>query len=351
MNRTVAFRTGLAAFGFLLGAALVASLPRLGLAQTTNAPASAPPSDSPAGRLAAMEARLPPWQRGDNNGATNRGFVFTVPPVDVLADFHGSTDAPALVLYASGNYYFAMGPLVEAFGEAYPQYRGKVYYETLPPGLLLKQMAAGGTVTVGNMSWTVKPDVLLAELKASQRLEKEGKLTGEIAAFATNDLAIMVPAGNPGHVARLADLARPDLAIAMPNPEFEGVAQQIRASLVQAGGEALADAVYVAKVKSGMTALTRIHHRQTPLLLMQGLVQAGVTWTSEAIFQEQAGHPIGHVAIPATQNTRAIYSGAEVPNAPHPQAAKDWLQFIRSATAFAVLQRYGFQPFRAETGQ
>ncbi|MDT7953542.1 MAG: substrate-binding domain-containing protein [Acetobacteraceae bacterium] len=311
---------------------------------------AAPPADSPAGRLAAMEAQSLPWQGGRNNGAAEQGFVFTVPPVDALADFHGSTNDPALVLYASGNYYFAMGPLVAAFGNAYPRYRNKVYFETLPPGLLLKQIAAGGMVTVGNMSWTVKPDVLLAELGASQRLERDGKLTGDIVAFATNDLTIMVPAGNPGHVASLADLARPDLAVSMPNPQFEGVAQQIRASLAKAGGEQLADAVYSAKVRTGMTVLTRIHHRQTPLLMMQGLVQAGVTWTSEAIFQEQAGHPISHVAIPAAQNTRAIYSAAELPGAPHPEAARDWLKFIRSDAAFAILARYGFQRY-AGAGQ
>ncbi len=340
MNRRIDPPALLAAL--LLAAVAIAGMRGPALAQTL------PPANSPAGRLAAMERQLPPWQKGDNNSATNRGFVFTVPPVDVLADFHGSTDDPALVLYASGNYYFAMGQLVEAFGQAHPQYRGRVYYQTLPPGLLLKQMAAGGTVTVGNMSWTVKPDVLLAELKASERLKQEGRLVGEIAAFATNDLAIMSPAGNPGHVGGLADLGRPDLGIVMPNPQFEGVAQQIRASLEKAGGKTLADAVYVDKVKTGMTALTRIHHRQSPLLLMQGVAEAGVTWTSEAIFQEQAGHPIAHVPIPEAQNTRAIYTAAEVPKAPHPEAAKDWLQFIRSAQAFAVLKRYGFQRYGSD---
>ena len=45
-------------------------------------------------------------------------------PADVLADFLGSIDRPGLVLYVSGNYFFAMTGLVETFGNAYPQYRG-----------------------------------------------------------------------------------------------------------------------------------------------------------------------------------------------------------------------------------
>src|SRR5262249_36146808 len=54
--------------------------------------------------------------------------------------------------------------------------RGRIYYETLPPGLLLKQMDAGGTVTSGNMTWTIKPDVFLAERVASNDLVQQKRL-------------------------------------------------------------------------------------------------------------------------------------------------------------------------------
>ena len=321
------------------------------LAAALASPASsqpAPGSSTPSGRLRAMEALYPPWQHGANNDAADRGFEFTVAPVDVLADFHGSIDHPDLVLYVSGNYFFAVRGVVDAFGDAYPRYRGHVYYETLPPGLLLKQMDAGGTVTSGNMTWTAKPDVFMAELTASNELVRRGKLAAPAVAFATNDLTIMVPAGNPARVAGLADLGRAGLVLAMPNPQFEGVATQIRASLVKAGGEALAEAIYDAKVKSGETILTRIHHRQTPLFLMQHLVEAGVTWKSEAIFQEEVGNPIGHVDIPVADNTLAVYSAAMVPDAPHAEAAHAWLDFIRSDVAFKVFERYGFKRYDAK---
>jgi molybdate transport system substrate-binding protein len=344
----------------LLAAALVS------LASAQPAPGLAPPAAStvqpslpdpslpdlslqgpatPSGRLRAMEAQYPPWQRGENNDAVDRGLEFTVAPVDVLSDFHGSIDHPDLVLYVSGNYFFAVRGVVDAFGEAYPRYRGNVYYETLPPGLLIKQMEAGGRVTSGNMTWTAKPDVFMAELSASNELVGRGKLLAPVVAFATNDLTIMVPAGNPAHIRGLADLDRAGLALAMPNPQFEGVARQIRASLVKAGGEALAEAVYGAKVRNGESILTRIHHRQTPLFLMQGLAQSGVTWRSEAIFQEKIGNPIGHVDIPADQNTLAVYSAALVPDAPHPEAARAWLDFIKSDAAFAVFERFGFKRY------
>jgi molybdate transport system substrate-binding protein len=145
-------------------------LERLALAILVAGAAGAATAQTPAERLNAMQAIMPPWQHGDGSETTARGLEFTVPPVDVLADFHGSLDNPQLVLFASGNYFFALG---RAVGRAYPQYRGRVLYETLPPVLLIKQIEAGGTVTTGNMTFTVKPDVYLAERTASEELRAD----------------------------------------------------------------------------------------------------------------------------------------------------------------------------------
>jgi len=289
---------------------------------------------------------FPPWQHGANNDARDRGLAFTVPEIDDLADFHGSVNDPKLVLYVGGNYYFAMAPLVAAFEKANPEYAGRLYWETIPPGRLAEQIRAGGTITSGNMTWTVKADAYFAGLAGVKKLVAEGLLVGPAVPYATNTLTIMVPQGNPAGIKGLADLARPDVKLAMPNPAYEGIARQIKAALLRAGGEALEKAVYDTKVHDGSTTLTQIHHRQTPLWLMQGRVQAGVTWQSEALFQEQAGHPITHVEIPASQNSTAIYAGAMVKGAAHPAAAKAWLDFIRSPEALAIFARYGFKPYK-----
>ncbi|MCX7320689.1 MAG: substrate-binding domain-containing protein [Hyphomicrobiales bacterium] len=289
---------------------------------------------------------FPPWQKGENNDAVNRGFEFTVPEVNSLADFHGDITQPRLVLYVGGNYFFAMAPLIKAFEQQHAEYRGKIYWETIPPGLLVKQMKAGGTVTSGNMTWTAKPDAYFAGLGKVKQLIDEGLLVGPPVPYVTNTLTIMVPKGNPAKVEGLADLGKPTIRLAMPNPEFEGIARQIKSSLQKAGGDSLASEVYEKKVGNGSAVLTYIHHRQTPLFLIQGLVDAGVTWQSEAIFQEQVGHPISHVDIPESQNTTAIYAGAEVRDAPHPDAARAWLAFTRSDAAYEIFSRYGFKRYK-----
>jgi len=304
------------------------------------------------GALAQGSAKLrpnfaPPWQGGANNDieASQRGLEFTVPDADNLADFHGSPMDPKLALFVGGNYYFAMAQLVEKFEQLHPEFKGRVYWETIPPGLLARQIKTGGTITVGNMTWTVKPDAYFAGYAKVKQHIAEGMLDAPAVPYATNTLTIMVPKGNPARVKSLADLGKPNLKLVMPNPAFEGIARQIKAALAKAGGKALVKMVYETKVASGETVLTHIHHRQTPLYLMRGQAQAGVTWQSEAMFQEKAGHPIENVDIPAATNVTAIYAGAVVKGAPHPKAAKMWLDFIRSPDSLKIFESYGFKPY------
>ena len=292
------------------------------------------------------EHTLPPWQGGSNNDALERGLSFTVPEIDVLADFHGDLTDPKLIIFFGGNYYFATKDLVLTFEAAHPEFKGRIFWETIPPGRLMEQIENGGRITVGNMTWTAKADVYFAGLRKIQESIDKGVLVAPAVPYVTNNLTIMVGKGNPRQIAGLADLAKPDIRLAMPNPAYEGIGRQIKAALGNAGGEALVAAVYEGKVKDGSTYLTQIHHRQTPLAIMQGCADAGVTWQSEAIFQEQVGNPIEHVAIPDKINVTATYAGAQVKGAAHAQAAQQWLDFIRSPEALAIFARYGFKPYR-----
>ena len=165
---------------------------------------------------------------------------------------------PKLSLFVGGNYFFAMAPLVSKFEELHPEFKGRIYWETIPPGLLVKQIENGGAITAGNMTWTVKADAYFAGYNKVKQLVSDGLLTGPAVPYVTNTLTIMIPKANPAHIAGLADLGKPDVRLAMPNPEFEGIARQIKASLIKAGGDALAKAVYEDKVKSG-TALSDPH--------------------------------------------------------------------------------------------
>lgn len=290
---------------------------------------------------------MPPWSKGENSPADQKGYIFRVPDVDNVPDLHGNPAGARLVLFIGGNQFFVLPQLVKAFERQHPDLKGHIYYETLPPGILRRQIAADNTLTLGNLTITAKPDVYEAGLRVLNQMQKDGQVEN-VAAYATNDLAIMVRAGNPKQVKSLRDLGRPDLRLSMPNPEWEGVARQIIASLKKAGGEGLAQTVYRDKVTSGTTLLTEIHHRQTPMRILSGAADAGVTWSSEVRFQQSIGNPIAGVAIPAEQNTNAIYAAGVMKTAPHRSAAEQWVKFLQSSEAQSIYHQFGFRSLKGK---
>jgi len=66
-------------------------------------------------------------------------------------------DRADLVLFVAGNQFMVMEELINVFQERFPAIEN-IYYETLPPGLELKQILAGGAVFQDRVI-DVRPDV------------------------------------------------------------------------------------------------------------------------------------------------------------------------------------------------
>lgn len=287
---------------------------------------------------AAQQDYLPPW-----NPPPTGGVSFAVPPFDAIADLHGDIVDPQLTVFFAGNQFMVVHDLVEAFKQGHPQYQ-RVFVETLPPGILAKQIETGSLV-MGNLRIALKPDIFTNGKSSIAELQKQHGWFAETVDYARNPLAILVAKGNPKHVEGLKDLGRADVRVSMPNPQWEGIAKQIEASYRKAGGDALDRTIMDSKVKDGSTYLTRIHHRESPLRVLQGESDVAPVWSTEAYFQQQILHrPVETIAIPVEQNVTATYTAARMKDAPHEQAARDFLAFMASAEAQSIYRKYGFQP-------
>ncbi len=75
---------------------------------------------------------------------------FPVIPSDRADDIHHLPYAERadLVLFMAGNQFMVMEQLITLFQSEYPQVK-RIFYETLPPGLELKQILAGGAIFKG----------------------------------------------------------------------------------------------------------------------------------------------------------------------------------------------------------
>lgn len=281
----------------------------------------------------AQEHRFdPPW-----NTPPESNVQFTVPGVDNVPDLYGDINHPQLVVFFAGNQFMCIGDLITAFKMQYPQYQ-RVFAETLPPGILAKQIMFG-SIVIGNMRISLKPDVYTA---GKSRIGKMLEYFSNTEPYAYNRLAIMVHKGNPKNIKDIRDLGRANVRVSMPNPKWEGIGKRIVEAYVKAGGEKLKKMIMDTKVKNGTTFLTQIHHRQTPMRIMYNQSDAAPVWYTEAFYQKNIGHPTDIVEIKDGENISATYVAGQLKNAPHQEAAKDFMDFLVSPTARAIYKKYGF---------
>lgn len=72
---------------------------------------------------------------------------FPVIPPDRADDLHNLeiADSSDLVLFMAGNQFMAIEEIISDFQKKYPEVK-RIFYETIPPGIELKQILAGGAL-------------------------------------------------------------------------------------------------------------------------------------------------------------------------------------------------------------
>jgi ABC-type molybdate transport system substrate-binding protein len=274
------------------------------------------------------------------------GVSFNVCGVDNVLDLHGDVVDPDLTVFFSGNQFMMVPELVRAFQGIFPKYQ-RIYFETLPPGILEKQIRAGALV-MGNLRIQLEPDVLTCGEPRIRRLNETEEWFDELTPYLRNRLVLMVREGNPKRVQSWQDLGRDDVRVSMPDPQIEGIGEEILKILVRIGGDGLVHRVMDQKVAKGTTSITQIHHRQTPLKILHDTADVGPAWLPEAALQKQIGNPIDMVELSGEANGMSVAVAAKFRDAPHPQAAKDFLVFLRSSEAQRIYGKFGFLPIRQE---
>lgn len=277
----------------------------------------------------------------------NKDDLPVIPP-DRTEDLHGLEIAEAadLVLFMAGNQFMVMKEIVSAFQSQYPEIK-KIFYETLPPGLELKQILAKGA-RLRDRVLSVYPDIYSSvNREAMQLLEKQGHIRQkDYRLYLHNRLTLMVPRGNPAKVKSVRDLGRSDVRISQPDPENEDIAHHIMDMYRQAGGEVLVDRIMAEKRAEGTTIFTIVHHRETPLRIEKKTVDAGPVWATEAVHAQttQLAFDVIEPGAGLDQRDKINYYICTLQNASHPQNAQRFLNFILSPKGQKIYQKYGFLP-------
>lgn len=251
-----------------------------------------------------------------------------------------------LNLFMAGNQFMVMAELLAAFQRRYPRIR-RIYYQTLPPGLQLRQILADGAIFQGKRL-NVRPDIYASvNQQAMDRLEAAGRIgPGGYHLYLHNRLTLMVPAGNPARISSVLDLGRDAVRISQPDPQNEHIAFHIQEMYRAAGGEALVHRIMEEKRAEATAIFTVVHHRETPLRLQKKTVDVGPVWATEAQYARTTGLAFETVEPGADQDQREHihYYICQLNNGPHQENAQRFLDFIQSKPAQEIYEIHGFLP-------
>lgn len=142
---------------------------------------------------------------------------------------------------------------------------------------------------------------------------------------ATNTMMIAVPAGNPGSVEGVGDLARTELLVGLCANEVP-CGKIARRLLAQAGVAAAVDT-------------NEPDVRSLLIKIEAGELDAGLVYRSDVV---TAADQVEGIAVPGADEVTATYPAVVLAGASAPAEAKAFLAYVRSSEGQAILVDHGF---------
>jgi len=226
----------------------------------------------------------------------------------------GSTGPPTgeLTVFAAASLQGAFDELAEAFESVHPEVDVRlIVYDG--SNTLVAQLAEGATADV----------FASADESTMAKAVDEGLVT-DPQVFAENTLVVAVPAGNPGGVGELADLADEGLTVVLCAVQAPcGAASQ---QLLENAGVAVTPASFEQNVTAVLTKV------------VAGEADAGLVYATEV-----TGEPDIESFVPeGAADVVNRYPIAALDRAMNAAAAAAFVAFVRGPEAQAVLAKHGF---------
>jgi len=238
---------------------------------------------------------------------------------DASASTNPDTDATPTTLTV-----FAAASLTEAFDALAAD------FEAQHPDLDVALSYGGSAALAQQIVEGAPVDVFASAAQPQMRVVVEAGLAEDPVVFATNTLELVVPAGNPAAVTELADLADPDLRIALCDPTVPcGAASD--ALLAEEGVTASPDTLE-SDVKAVLTKV------------VLGEVDAALVYRTDA---RAAGDAVEGIDVPGAASVVNRYPIAAVGAAAdrggaQADAAADFVAFVTGPSGQAALADAGF---------
>jgi len=305
---------GSIALGLLLTAILIAGC-------TSGTPPS--PAATPSPEMTAMPAAVP----APTTAATTTVPAAAVTPTGTLAPVF--TESPGnLVVYTAASLTGASPAIGQAFTAAYPDH--KVIFSLDGTQALKTKIESGAYADV----------FISASNSYTNAMKNEGLFVNStIQPLTSNYLIVILPAGNPGNIQTLADLAKPGVKIDMEAKEVPAGAVS-----VQAIGN-LANTTYGKEWQTALYKNVVSFETSEPAVATKvslGEVDAGFVY--ESTYKAAPAGTLTAIAIPKPQNVLQTYTIGVLKESANQDVATEFDQFMLSPAGQQVLTDYGFRP-------
>lgn len=215
----------------------------------------------------------------------------------------------------------------------------KTAYEAANPGVTLAISTGSSASLATQVEQGAPADVFLsADTGNPQRLVDGGFAAGGPVAFARNELAVIVPKGNPGGLSWPADLGRAGVKViaAGERVPITAYATRLIGNLAkQPGYPAGFEAAYAANIMSREDSAKAVVAK-----IELGEGDAGIVYATDAA----ASGKVDALVVPAGANVQATYAGVVVKASAHPDAAAAFLAWLAGSDGAAILRASGFLP-------
>jgi molybdate transport system substrate-binding protein len=199
-------------------------------------------------------------------------------------------------------------------------------FQAQHPDVVVKPSYAGSSALARQIVEGAPADVFAAANPQTMKTVTDaGLAVEEPAIFASNTLQIAVPVGNPAGVTGLADLAKPELKVALCEPQVPcGTAAQ---AVLTAAGLTVKPDTLEQDVKAVTTKV------------QLGEADAGLVYRTDVLATSGA---VDGIDFPEAEDAVNDYPIVVLQDAPNQAAAGAFVEFVRSPQGAAVLSEAGF---------
>jgi molybdate transport system substrate-binding protein len=198
-------------------------------------------------------------------------------------------------------------------------------FEKQHPNVTIRQSFGGSATLAAQIVQGAPVDVFASAADAPMATVTRAGLASHPVEFATNVLELVVPKGNPAHIASLKDLTRPGVKTILCDPTQPCGSASV--ALFRATGLSVTPVSLEQDVSS---VLTKVELDEA---------DAGLVYVTDA---KAAGGKVQTIAIPEAKSVVNDYPIVVLKGAPNPRAAKAYEEYLTGPVGSKVLRTAGF---------